>query len=60
MRFFTLALNSRRSVMGNFSYMEMRKEMVATARLIWERRLTNASGGNFAVRVEENRVLISP
>ena len=46
--------------MGNFSYMEMRKEMVATARLIWERRLTNASGGNFAVRVEENRVLISP
>jgi L-fuculose-phosphate aldolase len=38
----------------------MRKEMVTIARLMWERRLTNASGGNFAVRVGENRVLISP
>jgi L-fuculose-phosphate aldolase len=40
--------------------MEMRKEMVTTARLIWERRLTNAAGGNFAVKVDENRILISP
>jgi L-fuculose-phosphate aldolase len=46
--------------MGGFSYFEMRKEMAVTARLIWERRLTNAAGGNFAVRVDENRVLISP
>jgi L-fuculose-phosphate aldolase len=46
--------------MGIFSHMEMRKEMVVTARLMWERRLTNAAGGNFAVRVEENRILISP
>ena len=46
--------------MGNFSYMKMREEMVTTARLIWERRLTNASGGNFAVRVGENRILMSP
>jgi L-fuculose-phosphate aldolase len=46
--------------MGFFSYMEIRKEMVTTARLIWERRLTNAAGGNFAVRVDENRILISP
>ena len=40
--------------------MDIRKEMVTTARLIWERRLTNASGGNFAVRVADNRILISP
>ena len=46
--------------MSVLSYMEMREEMVTTARLMWERRLTNASGGNFAVRVEENRILISP
>jgi L-fuculose-phosphate aldolase len=46
--------------MGTFSYMDMRKEMVTTARLMWERRLTNAAGGNFAVRVAENRILISP
>ena len=46
--------------MGNISYIETREEMVRTARLIWERRLTNAAGGNFAVRVEENRILISP
>jgi L-fuculose-phosphate aldolase len=38
----------------------MREEMVTVARLMWERRLTNAAGGNFAVRVEENRILISP
>jgi L-fuculose-phosphate aldolase len=27
---------------------------------MWERRLTNAAGGNFAVRVEDNHILISP
>ena len=46
--------------MSTFSYMEMRKEMVITAQMIWDRRLTNASGGNFAVRVADNRILISP
>jgi L-fuculose-phosphate aldolase len=46
--------------MSYLSYIEMRREMVTTARLIWERRLTNAAGGNFAVRVDENRILISP
>ncbi|MDF2802299.1 MAG: aldolase [Anaerocolumna sp.] len=46
--------------MSNLSYIEMRNEMCKTAKLMWERRLTNAAGGNFAVRVDENRVLISP
>ena len=27
---------------------------------MWERRLTNAAGGNFAVKVAENRILITP
>ncbi len=46
--------------MAKLDYAEMRDEMVITARLIWERRLTNAAGGNFAVQVEEDRMLISP
>jgi len=46
--------------MEKLSYQEMREEMAITAQLMWERRLTNAAGGNFAVRMEENRILISP
>jgi len=46
--------------MGVLSYLEMRKEMCKTAKLMWDRRLTNSAGGNFAVRVDENRILISP
>ena len=46
--------------MSNLSYYEMRKEMCKVSKLMWERRLTNAAGGNFAVRVDDNRVLISP
>jgi L-fuculose-phosphate aldolase len=46
--------------MNELSYKDLREEMVRTAALIWERRLTNAAGGNFAVRAEENRILISP
>jgi L-fuculose-phosphate aldolase len=46
--------------MSNLSYIETREEMVVVARNMWDRRLTNAAGGNFAVRVDENRILISP
>ena len=46
--------------MNNLSYYEMRNEMVEMAKQMWERRLTNAAGGNFAVRVDDNRILISP
>ncbi len=46
--------------MSNLSYIEMREEMCKVAKLMWERRLTNAAGGNFAVRVDDNRILISP
>jgi L-fuculose-phosphate aldolase len=34
--------------------------MCVTARLMWERRLTNAAGGNFAVRAGEGLILITP
>jgi L-fuculose-phosphate aldolase len=46
--------------MSALSYLAAREEMVAVARSMWNRRLTNAAGGNFAVRVEDNRVLITP
>lgn len=46
--------------MSNLSYYEMRKEMAYVAKMMWDRRLTNAAGGNFAVRVDENRILITP
>jgi L-fuculose-phosphate aldolase len=34
--------------------------MCAIARHMWDRRLTNAGGGNFAVRMDEDRILITP
>ncbi|MDD3362731.1 MAG: class II aldolase/adducin family protein [Hespellia sp.] len=46
--------------MSNLSYYEMRLEMCKIAKMMFDRRLTNAAGGNFAVRVDENRILISP
>lgn len=46
--------------MTKLSYIDMREEMVITAKNMWDRRLTNAAGGNFAVRVDENRILVSP
>jgi len=46
--------------MSNLSYIEIREEMCVVAKNMWERRLTNAAGGNFAVRVENNRILITP
>ena len=44
----------------DLSYLEIREEMCLTAKLMWERRLTNAAVGNFAVRVAENRILVTP
>jgi L-fuculose-phosphate aldolase len=41
-------------------YQDLREKMCEIAREMWERRLTNAAGGNFAVRAEENRILVTP
>lgn len=46
--------------MSNASYIEQRREMSKVCHYIWDRKLTNSAGGNFAVRVDENRILISP
>jgi L-fuculose-phosphate aldolase len=46
--------------LGKLQYEELREEMCLTARLMWERRLTNAAGGNFAVRAAEGHILITP
>lgn len=46
--------------MSNLSYIETRREMVKVCHYMWDRKLTNAAGGNFAVRVDDNRILISP
>lgn len=42
------------------SYYEMRVEMSKVAKMMWDKRLTNAAGGNFSVKVDENRILLSP
>ncbi|MDD6346712.1 MAG: class II aldolase/adducin family protein [Lachnospiraceae bacterium] len=34
--------------------------MSKVAHYMWDRRLTNAAGGNFALKVDEDRILISP
>lgn len=41
-------------------YLETRKQMQKVAKSMWDRKLTNAAGGNFAVKVAANRILISP
>jgi L-fuculose-phosphate aldolase len=34
--------------------------MKKIAKAMWDRKLTNAAGGNFTVRVADDRILISP
>lgn len=46
--------------MPELSFMETRIAMAKVAKQMWDRRLTNAAGGNFAVRVAPDRLLISP
>jgi len=41
-------------------YMEERRKLLQMASDLWERRLTNAAGGNLAMRVDDNRILVSP
>ena len=42
------------------SFIDERREMVKIAKLMWERRLTNSAGGNFAMQVDDELMLISP
>ncbi len=40
--------------------MDRRLEMLEIIRFLYDRKLTNAAGGNLSERVAENRVLITP
>lgn len=42
------------------SYYEERTKLAAAMKLLFERKLTNAAGGNAAVRVAENRIIVTP
>ena len=46
--------------MAPISYQKTREDMCKVAHYMWDRKLTNAAGGNFAVKVDEDRILISP
>ena len=39
---------------------ELKGQMCEIASLLWQRRLTNAYGGNFCARVDENSLLVTP
>jgi len=42
------------------SYIKERQEMVELVRIMYDRKLTNAAGGNVAVKVDDNKMLITP
>lgn len=46
--------------MAQISYLRTREDMCKVAHYMWDRKLTNAAGGNFAVKADEDRILISP
>ena len=46
--------------MCELSYMEQRNEMLEIIKYLYDRKLTNAAGGNVSMRVADNRVLITP
>lgn len=46
--------------MSELQYLETREQMKKIAKAMWDRKLTNAAGGNFAVKVAQNCILISP
>ncbi len=46
--------------MKELQFLETRMQMKKIAKAMWDRKLTNAAGGNFAMQVAEDRILISP
>ncbi|MEA5016823.1 MAG: class II aldolase/adducin family protein [Candidatus Limiplasma sp.] len=45
---------------GQLSFLEQRKALKEIVKLMFDRKLTNAAGGNVAVQVEPGKVLVSP
>ena len=46
--------------MNTMTKSELRDQMCEIAALLWERRLTNAYGGNFCARVDADSLLVTP
>lgn len=46
--------------MSGMSFYEERDKLAKTMKLLFDRRLTNAAGGNAAVRVADNRIIVTP
>ena len=46
--------------MNRVSFIQERRALQEIAQLMFDRKLTNAAGGNLAVQVAEDRVLVSP
>lgn len=47
-------------MVNNLSYIAERTEMQEIMRHVFDRRLTNAAGGNIAVQVDDDKLLVSP
>ncbi|MDP2892283.1 MAG: class II aldolase/adducin family protein [Bacillota bacterium] len=47
-------------MMASLQYLEQRRQMAKVARAMWDRKLTNAAGGNLALKVGKGLLLISP
>ncbi len=46
--------------MNSISYISERKALKEIVKLMFDRKLTNAAGGNVAVQVDEDKILVSP
>jgi L-fuculose-phosphate aldolase len=46
--------------LAELQYLDTRCQMKKVAKTMWDRKLTNAAGGNFAVKVDEGKILVSP
>lgn len=46
--------------MGEIMYFQQRENLAKTMKLLFDRKLTNAAGGNAAVRVNDQHIIITP
>ncbi len=44
----------------SISYLEEREKLARAMKLLFDRKLTNAAGGNAAMRVDEDRIIVTP
>ncbi len=46
--------------MKNILYYKERKHLADKMKLLYDRKLTNAAGGNAAVRVDDDKMIVTP